>query len=137
MDPQPAYVGKRLPRPDAREKVTGQARFLPDLEFPGLLEGKILRSPHPHARILRLDSSQAKRAPGVRAVITAADTPGIPFPSVRELAQKLPLARDKVRFIGDEVAAVAAVSSEVDLPLDPLKVCEALRRRAPSEEAAT
>ena len=108
-----SYIGKRLPRTDALEKATGEARFLSDLKFPGMLYGKILRSPLPHARIIRIDTVQAKRLPGVRVVITAEDTPGIKFSSVRELADKLPLEREKVRFIGDEVAAVAAVDQEI------------------------
>jgi hypothetical protein len=108
-----SFIGKRLPRSDALEKVTGEARFLSDLRFPGMLHGKILRSPLPHAKILRIDTSKADRLPGVKAVITADDTPGIKFSSVRELADKLPLAREKVRFIGDEVAAVAAADPEV------------------------
>jgi xanthine dehydrogenase molybdenum-binding subunit len=113
MDTSFACIGKRLPRADALEKVTGEARFLSDLKFPAMLHGKILRSPLPHARILRIDTGQAKRLPGVRAVITAEDTPGIKFSSVRELADKLPLEREKVRFTGDEVAAVAAINQEV------------------------
>jgi len=108
-----SYIGKRLPRADALEKATGEALFLSDLKFPGMLYGKILRSPLPHARIIRIETVQAKRLPGVRAVITAEDTPGIKFSSVRELADKLPLEREKVRFIGDEVAAVAAVDQEI------------------------
>ena len=138
-----SFVGKRLPRSDALEKVTGEARFLSDLKFPGMLHGKILRSPFPHAKILRIDTSKADKLPGVKAVITADDTPGIKFSSVRELADKLPLAREKVRFIGDEVAAVAAADPEVaeealtlievdyeELPVvfDPL---EALKEDAP------
>ncbi|HME46446.1 MAG TPA: xanthine dehydrogenase family protein molybdopterin-binding subunit [Syntrophorhabdales bacterium] len=106
-------VGERLPRSDALEKATGEARFLSDLKFPGLLHGKILRSPFPHAKLLRIDTSTASKLQGVKAVITADDTPGIKFSSVRELADKLPLAKEEVRFIGDEVAAVAAVNSEV------------------------
>ncbi|MBI5443375.1 MAG: xanthine dehydrogenase family protein molybdopterin-binding subunit [Deltaproteobacteria bacterium] len=113
MNPRPFCVGKPIPRPDALEKVTGQALFLSDLDLPGLLHGKILRSPFPHARILRIDTEKAKRLRGVKAVITADDTPRIPFSSVRELADKYPLATDKVRFIGDEVAAVAAVDGDV------------------------
>jgi len=105
-------VGKRIPRADALEKVKGDALFLSDLKFPRMLHGKILRSPLPHARILQIDTSRVKKLPGVKAVITSDDTPGIKFSSIRELADKLPLEKEKVRFIGDEVAAVAAVDSD-------------------------
>ena len=67
-------VGKRVPRTDSVPKATGAARFTADISLPRMLYGKILRSPHPHARILSIDTSRAERLPGVRAVVTAADT---------------------------------------------------------------
>lgn len=96
---------------DAKEKVTGSAKYLDDMEFPGLLAGKILRSPYPHARILSIDTQAAEALPGVRAVITAKDCPANKFGM--EIADVDMLAVDKVRYVGDEVAAVAADSDEI------------------------
>ena len=67
------YVGQSVPRVDGIEKVTGKAKFLGDLVIPGMLHGKIFRSPYPHARILSVDASKAEALPGVAAVLTAAD----------------------------------------------------------------
>jgi CO/xanthine dehydrogenase Mo-binding subunit len=103
-------IGKRVAGVDLREKATGETRYLMDLKWPGMLVGRVLRSPHPHARVLRIDTGRAKAAPGVRAVVTAEDTPNIPYGIV--IPDELPLARDKVRYIGDEVAAVAAADEE-------------------------
>jgi putative selenate reductase molybdopterin-binding subunit len=108
-----SVIGKRVPQVDAVEKATGEARYLPDIKLPGMLYGKILRSPIPHARILHIDTEKAERFKGVRAVLTARDTPMIPFCIIPQLANKLPLAIEKVRFIGDEVAAVAAADEDV------------------------
>ena len=105
-------IGARLPRVEAHSLVTGQEIFLDDLELPGMLHGVILRSPYAHARILEIDISDALRLPGVRAVITAQDTPKIPFCQMSVIPNKLPLCDDRVRFVGDEVAAVAAVDRE-------------------------
>ncbi|MFQ5610561.1 MAG: xanthine dehydrogenase family protein molybdopterin-binding subunit [Anaerolineae bacterium] len=108
-------VGKPLPRVDGYAKVTGQAEFTVDVNLPGMLHGKILRSPHPHARILNIDTSAAERLPGVKAVITGRDTADMRYAFVdtpRYPADEYPLAQDKVRYIGDEVAAVAAVDLE-------------------------
>ena len=66
-------VGKRVPRPDGIDKVTGRALYGADISAPGMLHGRILRSPHAHARIKSIDSSAAEALPGVKAVITAAD----------------------------------------------------------------
>jgi len=110
-----SVVGKRLPRVDAIEKATGEAKYTVDIKLPGMLYGKVLRSPHPHARILKIDTSKARRLPGVRAVITAEDTPKIKFGHEGlgpDFEDQLPLADEKVRYIGDEVAAVAAVDND-------------------------
>ena len=107
-----SVVGKGVPRVDGPAKATGEMEFLSDVRLPGMLHARILRSPHPHARILNIDTSRAESAKGVKAVITAADTPKIPFSFVPALADKLPLCDDRVRFVGDEVAAVAAESEE-------------------------
>ena len=99
-------VGLSIPRPDGPEKVTGQVQYVADLSPRGLLHAKLLRSPHAHARIVRIDVSRARALPGVRAVLTAADIP--------ELKKKAPtrahavLAIDRVVFAGQPVAAVAA-----------------------------
>lgn len=105
-------VGESIARVDAREKVTGKLIYGSDLSLTGQLVGKILRSPFPHARIVRIDTSAAEAVPGVRAVITAEDTPCLKygFQSAHrpDLADKMMLEAEKVRFVGDEVAAVAA-----------------------------
>jgi xanthine dehydrogenase molybdenum-binding subunit len=107
-------IGKALPRVDSFEKVTGEALYLEDVVIPGLLVGKILRSPHPHARILRIDTSKALKVRGVKVVVTAADTPRKKF-SASPIADKLPLEDQKVRYIGDEVAAIAAIDDDAAL----------------------
>jgi CO/xanthine dehydrogenase Mo-binding subunit len=99
-------IGLSIPRPDGPEKVTGQVQYVADIKPRGLLHAKLLRSPHAHARIVRIDTSRARALPGVRAVLTAADIP--------ELKRKAPtrahavLAIDRVVFAGQPVAAVAA-----------------------------
>ncbi|RLA75970.1 MAG: hypothetical protein DRG33_08305, partial [Deltaproteobacteria bacterium] len=105
-------VGKPLKRVDAGVKVTGEAQFAADIKLPNMLHAKILRSPHPHAKILRIDTSKAEALPGVKAVITGKDVGPIRFGFVdtpRYPADQYPLAIDKVRYVGEEVAAVAAV----------------------------
>lgn len=101
-------LGKPLPRIDGGSKVTGETRYLNDITLPGMIWGKILRSPHTHARIVGINTDRVRALPGVRAVITAADTPLIKFSFMKTLADKYPLCTDRVRFVGDEVAAVAA-----------------------------
>ncbi|MEE2760595.1 MAG: xanthine dehydrogenase family protein molybdopterin-binding subunit [Pseudomonadota bacterium] len=112
------WVGKRNPRPDGVEKVTGRAKYGADLYLPGMLVGKILRSPHAHARIKSIDTSAAKILPGVKAVVTSDDFPDIPFhegphgPMVsdfRDFSWNM-MAFDKVLYDGHPVAAVAATS---------------------------
>jgi 4-hydroxybenzoyl-CoA reductase alpha subunit len=95
---------------DAKPKATGEAKYTADLVRPGMLTGKALRSPYPHARILHIDTERARRVPGVRAVLTAADTPMIPYGLI--VPDELPLAATKVRYIGDEVAALAAADAD-------------------------
>ncbi|NOY05664.1 MAG: xanthine dehydrogenase family protein molybdopterin-binding subunit, partial [Chlorobi bacterium] len=103
-------IGKRVPKLDAPPKVSGEARYLQDIELPGMLYGKILRADRVHARIVNIDVSGAKALPGVHAVITAADTPGVPLGIGRD---NPPLKGDKVRCIRDEIAAVAAETEEI------------------------
>jgi 4-hydroxybenzoyl-CoA reductase subunit alpha len=105
------YVGQRIPRKDGPEKVTGRAKYTGDIRMPGMLIGRILRSPHPHAHILNIDTSRAEQLNGVKAVITARDTSGIKHGFVetpRYPPDQYPLAKNRVRFVGEEVAAVAA-----------------------------
>ncbi|MHB8918456.1 MAG: xanthine dehydrogenase family protein molybdopterin-binding subunit, partial [Desulfocucumaceae bacterium] len=111
MEKSGTAVGRSIDFVDAGEKVTGRARYLDDISLPGMLYGKILRSPYPHARIKGIDTARAAALPGVKAVITAADCPRIPFGL--DTPDVYMLAVDKVRYVGDEVAAVAAVSEEV------------------------
>ena len=99
-------VGLAIPRPDGPEKVTGQVQYVADLKPRGLLHAKLFRSPHAHARVVSIDTTRARALPGVRAVLTAADIP--------ELKRKAPtrahavLAIDRVVFVGQPIAAVAA-----------------------------
>jgi 4-hydroxybenzoyl-CoA reductase alpha subunit len=103
------FVGKDIPRIDAIDKATGNAKFTVDLSFPNMLHAKLLRSPHPHAKILNIDTRRAERLSGVKAVITGKDTPYV-F-GVSHFDQT-PLQTEKVRHIGDAVAAVAAVDGD-------------------------
>ncbi len=109
-------IGKSIPRIDAPAKVTGKALYTGDIILPGMLYGKILRSTVAHAKILNIDISAALAYPGVKDVITAKDTPCVKFGNWRlipETQDELPLALDKVRFIGDEIAAVAAITPDI------------------------
>ena len=95
-------IGKAIPRRDLPEKLTGQAKYTSDIRLPGMLHGKVLRSPYPHARILTVDTAEATQLPGVHAVLTPFDVPN------GRVAPDLPILDTEVRFVGDEVAAVAA-----------------------------
>jgi xanthine dehydrogenase molybdenum-binding subunit len=108
-----SVVGKSLPRLEGREKVTGATQFLTDTDLPGMLHGKVLRSSYPHARIVSINTTKVEKLAGVKAVITAEDTAKIPYCIIPRIANKLPLEDTKVRYIGDEVAAVAAETEEV------------------------
>ncbi|MFQ5914760.1 MAG: xanthine dehydrogenase family protein molybdopterin-binding subunit [Nitrospinota bacterium] len=104
-------IGSRAPMVGSTAKVAGQAQFATDIKIPGLLFGKVVRSPQAHARIVNIDTSQALKVPGVVTVVTGKDIPpGARFGTVRK--EQAALAIDKVRFIGEEVAAVAATSRE-------------------------
>ena len=126
VDVDYTVVGTSVPRLDGLKKVTGRPIYTGDIELPGMLHGAILRSTYPHARVVRVDKSRAERVPGVVAVVSGADvanTPGIdPWygPVFRDQAI---LAIDKVRYIGDAVAAVAAVDEDTALEaLDNIRV---------------
>src|SRR6516164_7898879 len=97
-----------VPRFDAPEKVTGRTQYVPDVQIPNLLHARLLRSPHAHARIKRIDVSRARALPGVRAVLTAADVPELK-PGAKTRAHAL-LAIDRAVFFGQPIAAVAADS---------------------------
>ena len=99
------YIGKDIPRPDAVSKVTGKARYLADLKLPGMLHAAILRPEYAHARILSLDTSEAEKCPGVVAVITGKECDFRYGDNIRDL---VPIATDKVDYIGKPVAAVVA-----------------------------
>src|SRR3970282_1796936 len=95
-------IGKPTPRVEGAEKVTGAALYTPDLNPPGTLWGKILHAPHVHARIVRIDTSQAEKLPGVHAVVTGADAVGAMWGSnIRDLPV---LAIDRVRYFGERIA---------------------------------
>lgn len=111
-----AVIGKRLPRVEAQAKATGEALYTIDMSLPRMLHGKILRSPHAHARVIRIDTSRAERLAGVRAVITAKDLISEKrtyFCYGAFVPDEYPLAINRVRFIGDEVAAVAAIDEDI------------------------
>jgi len=108
-----SVIGRRISNVEAWEKATGKAVYGIDLSLPGMLHGKILRSPLPHAQILQVDTRRAEKLAGVRAVVTAEDTPKIKYGA--QIHDEYPLAVEKVRYIGDEVAAVAAVDEETAL----------------------
>jgi CO/xanthine dehydrogenase Mo-binding subunit len=105
-------VGTRQRRVDGWGKVTGRAKFADDYGVAHQLVGRVLRARHPHARILGIDTSKAERLPGVAAVLTAADIPGSKVFGIVTQNQRI-LADDRVRYLGDGVALVAAVSREV------------------------
>ena len=101
-------IGNAVTREDGHDKVSGRTIYTADVHLPGLLWGKILRSPYPHARIERIDTYKAQRVPGVKAVITGTDVKGCLIG--KQIRDMPALCWDKVRFIGDRVAAVAAES---------------------------
>ena len=102
-------VGKPVERTDGRIKATGKARYAGDLVAPGMLHGKILRSPLAHAKILNVETTRAKKLPGVMAVITGKDFPGIPFGTRPDTRDQVPMPITKVHHFGEGVAAVAAI----------------------------
>ena len=101
-------LNSRAPKVDAADKVTGRALYTDDMRLPGMLRGAILHSPVAHARIARLDVTRARALPGVAAVITAADVDAIKYGVSPARYDETMFAVDKVRYVGDEVAAVAA-----------------------------
>jgi 4-hydroxybenzoyl-CoA reductase alpha subunit len=124
-----SVVGKPLPKVDAWSKVTGETRFADDLALPRMAYAKILRGQHPHALIRKIDTSRAAAVPGVFAVITGRDFAPVKFGIMPVSQDEEPLCLEKVRFVGDPVAAVAAVDEEtaeramrlIDVEYEPLQ----------------
>jgi CO/xanthine dehydrogenase Mo-binding subunit len=114
LEPTPSSastLGTEIPQVTARAKVLGRALYAGDIKLPGMLHGKVLRSPYPHARIVSIDVSQALALPGVKAVLTGADAPRAMW-GVHHKERRI-LAEGSVRFAGEEVAAVAAATEEI------------------------
>jgi CO/xanthine dehydrogenase Mo-binding subunit len=105
-------IGERVPRVDSLSKVTGEAQFSGDLIFPRMLVGMVKRSPLAHGRILHVDTTRAERLKGVKAVVTGKDTAGMKWGVFGYTQDMDLLPRDKVRYFGEEVAAVAAVDKD-------------------------
>ncbi len=108
-DERTTLIGAGIPRPDAVDKVRGEARFADDLAFPGMLHGWVVRSPYPHAKIVRIDPTAVLDDPDVVCVVTHADVPGTNVVHVVYDDQPA-LASDVVRYVGEPVALVAAMS---------------------------
>lgn len=106
-----SVIGKRNPKIEAYQKASGQTKYTGDIKLPRMVWAKLLRSPHPHARIVSIDTSRAEAHPGVLAVITGQDMP-VTIGIMPTSQDEHPLAIDKVRYVGDAVAAVAAVDEE-------------------------
>ena len=107
----PTDIGARRPRLEALSKVTGATAYAADFSLPGMLTGRLFRSTVPHARVVRLDTRAARALKGVRAVVTAADRPKALY---GPLIQDMPIfASDRVLYVGQPIAAVAAVSPEI------------------------
>ncbi|MDT3701389.1 MAG: 4-hydroxybenzoyl-CoA reductase subunit alpha [Thermincola sp.] len=112
MSQQFTVIGKSVEKIDGRVKVTGEAKYTGDLKFPQMLVGKILTSPYAHARILSIDTSEAEKLPGVKAVITHKDVPSLKYGISPARWDENIFCIDKVLFVGDKVAAVAAENEE-------------------------
>ncbi len=118
-----SLIGKGMRRVDAIAKATGQALFSADLTLPRMLHGKVLRSPFPHAKIVHVDTSRAEKLRGVKAVVTGRDASDEKWGVFRYTQDQRFLPVDRVRFIGEEVAAVAAVDEDIALEaLDLIRV---------------
>jgi 4-hydroxybenzoyl-CoA reductase subunit alpha len=112
MSTQASPIGARIPMVDSADKVTGRGLYADDLVVPNMLVGKILHSPHAHARIHSIDTSAAERLPGVKAVVTGRDTP-VKYGILPIGHDETIFATDKVRYIGDNVAGVAAETEAI------------------------
>src|ERR1044071_6710372 len=105
-----SVVGQRVQRFEGYDKVTGESQYIADIALPGMLVGKVLRSPYAHARILNIDTSRAEKLSGVRTVVTAQDTIKRPWGAF--FADQYILSVGKARYVGEEVAAVAALDAD-------------------------
>jgi 4-hydroxybenzoyl-CoA reductase subunit alpha len=133
----------RAARIDAADKAAGRSTYTDDLRFPGMLYAALLQSPHAHARVRRIDATRARALPGVLDVVTAAEAPATPFGVSPARYDETMFPADRVRYVGDEVAAVAAVDEEtalqalglIEVDYEPLPAVfdafEALREGAP------
>ncbi len=132
-------VGKKVERVDAFERLVGQAKYAADIYLPGMLYVKILRSPYPHAKILKIDTSNAKALPGVKAILTPSEVPDF---AIHERATPptvvMPVLASIARYVGDEILAVAAVDEETaEEALERIKIdYEPLPFVLDAEEAA-
>ncbi len=114
-------VGQSLERPDAYDKVTGGKGYPVNVKLPGMLHAKMLRSPYAHARIVSIDASRAERLPGVKAVLLPKDVPQIKFCPVFFVPVQAPsmvldfdvMNGERVRYVGQPVAAVAAITADI------------------------
>lgn len=110
-------IGKRQPKIDGSDRVSGRAKYASDLYFSGMLYAKILRSPHPHAKVIHIDIEKARTLPGVKAVLTHKDMPSFRW------HKDMPILTDTARFEGDDIAVVAAIDEEkASEALDLIKV---------------
>jgi len=107
-----SVVGKRLPKIDAPDKATGRALYTDDISLPNMLYGKALLSPHTHAKIKSINTVKAKKLKGVKVILTGADVPDLTYGTSPPRYDENILAKDKVRYVGDVVAAIAAVDEE-------------------------
>jgi CO/xanthine dehydrogenase Mo-binding subunit len=113
-------LNTRAPRVDAYDKVTGRALYTDDLKRPGLLAAALLHSPVAHAKILNIDSSRAAALPGVKAVVTYREAGTVPYGVSPARYDETIFCHDRVRYVGDEIAAVAAI--DLDTALDAIKL---------------
>ncbi|MFC1513556.1 molybdopterin cofactor-binding domain-containing protein [candidate division KSB1 bacterium] len=107
-----SVVGKRLPKVDAPDKATGRAVFTDDIRLPNMIYGKLLLSSVPHAKIKSIDTTRAEELPGVKVVLTGKDVPDVTWGTSPPRYDETILAKDKVRYVGDVLAAVAAVNEQ-------------------------
>lgn len=122
-----SVVGKRIPRIDAYERVTGQAQYTGDIQLPNMLYARVLRSPHPHAKIVSIDTSKAEKLPGVKAIAHHGNAQ-VPWSSGGHTHQRF-IFNNPVRFVGDAVAAVAAIDRHI--AEDALKLIEVKYEKIP------
>ena len=132
-----SVVGQRVHRVEGYDKVTGESKYVADVALPGMLTGKILRSPYPHAKILRIDTSSAEKLRGVRAVVTAEDTIKRPWGAF--FADQYILSVGKARYVGEAIAACVASEAAILRCSSPKAVATSsivASRSAPASSAA-